>query len=276
MSDDKQARRNSIVESAMARAAKADAASPSQKSVLIDSLIDPPHDHDASTPYRATTVPTQSIPSSRLPPHRTEPSAPTARRGVLSSGFLVVSHVFAAAAGAAVTWYATGETAHEALAAPPAAQVEKAAAPSIAPRQQATAELTPKPLPAVSPQVSVEKQIRDVLEQWRQSWSNRDVDAYLHFYSAGFAAADGTARSVWADGRRQNLRRRSSINVQLHDVVVLPIDSHQVKVTLLQDYASDSYAETRQPKTFLFTREDRDWRIAREWEGFRSLPQEIR
>lgn len=117
--------------------------------------------------------------------------------------------------------------------------------------------------------VVVDTQIRDRLEQWRQSWSNRNADAYLGFYSAQFIPANGAERSVWAEGRRKNFLGKSSINVQIDDVKVAPADGNQVKVTLLQDYTSDSYKETRQPKTFLLTREGGDWQIIREWEGIR-------
>jgi hypothetical protein len=124
--------------------------------------------------------------------------------------------------------------------------------------------------PAMTPAVAVDSQVRDMLERWRQSWSSRAVDAYLGYYSAHFVPADGSKRSVWAEGRRKNLLSRSKISVQLHDVTVVPIDSHQIKVTLLQDYASDRYMETRRPKTFLLAREGNDWRIVREWQGTRA------
>ena len=75
---------------------------------------------------------------------------------------------------------------------------------------------------------------------------------------------------MWAEGRRENFLSRSTISVQIHDVKIVPRGSHQVKVVLLQDYASGSYKETMQPKTFLLTLEGTDWRIVGEWQGDHS------
>jgi ketosteroid isomerase-like protein len=105
-----------------------------------------------------------------------------------------------------------------------------------------------------------------MLERWRQAWSRRDVDAYLSSYSADFVPADGATRSAWAEGRRKNLLGRSRIDVQLRDIKLSPQADGQVKVSLLQDYASDHYRETSRPKTLLLIREGGGWRIAREWQ----------
>ena len=161
----------------------------------------------------------------------------------------IASHLVAAAAGAVLMWSVTGGSVRTPGPTPP-----KTAA--------AAATIVPAAVP-------VDTQVRDRLEQWRQSWSNRDADAYLGFYSAQFIPANGAERSVWAEGRRKNFLGKSSISVRIDDVKVVPENNNQAKVTLLQDYTSDSYKETRQPKTFLLSREGGDWQIIGEWEGIR-------
>jgi hypothetical protein len=162
-------------------------------------------------------------------------------------------------------WSIMSESGRKPISTPPAAAVMAATTPAV---------LGTKPItsPIAMP---MEPQVRDMLERWRQSWSSRDIDSYLGFYSANFVPANGTKRSVWAEGRRKNILSRSSISVGIHEVTVAPVNSHQVKVMLLQDYASGSYTETRRPKNFLLAQEGSDWRIIKEWQGWHSPPLTI-
>lgn len=183
--------------------------------------------------------------------------------------FRIGSHFAAAAVGAALTWYAMDEPVRTPAPKPLAAATPEVAA--VVTPEVASAPVAPVATPpAAAPEaVPVEEQVRDMLERWRQAWSDRAVDSYLGFYSEQFAPADGTTRSVWAEGRRKNLLGRSTIRIRIHDVTVVPQAHGQVKVTLLQDYDSGSYKEVRQPKTFLLSLEDKDWRIVGEWQGLR-------
>lgn len=259
--------RQSIVELAMARAARN----------RIEPAVTWPEAEGAERPAGAPSVdealPTHSsqagsaITADQLPvgaPQKGERDRLIAPRTQSNRPLLVASHLISAAAGAALMWYVMGEPDGAQKAAPPETTVPGAVTVAA---DAANPQVAPPPAASAT---AMDSQVRDTLERWRQAWSSRAVDAYLGFYSAHFIPADGTKRSAWAEARRKNLLSRSRISVQLHDVTVVPIDSRQVKVTLLQDYASDRYTETRQPKTFLLAREGNDWRIAGEWQGTRA------
>lgn len=269
MSNLDQPLRHSIVELAMARATSQKARSdiPSPEADMPEHSPGLPS-HDDALPHRKNPIHSafkvaQPTPSEAPPKSGQGPVI--ARRTAPRHFPRIASHFISAATGAVVMWSIMSESGRTPVSTPPAAAVLATTTPSV---------LESKPItpPATVPAVA---QVQDMLERWRQSWSSRDIDSYLGFYSAHFVPADGTKRSVWAEGRRKNFLSRSSISVGIHEVTVAPVDSHQVKVMLLQDYASGSYTETRQPKNFLLAQEGNDWRIIKEWQGRHSPPPTI-
>jgi hypothetical protein len=270
MSDLDQPLRHSIVELAMARASSHKARSsgiPSPEADMPERSPGLPSDDDA-LPHRKNPIHSvfeagQPTPSEAPPKSGQDPVI--ARRAAPSHFPRIASHFISAATGAVVMWSIMSESGRKPISTPPAAAVMAATTPAV---------LGTKPItsPIAMP---MEPQVRDMLERWRQSWSSRDIDSYLGFYSANFVPANGTKRSVWAEGRRKNILSRSSISVGIHEVTVAPVNSHQVKVMLLQDYASGNYTETRRPKNFLLAQEGSDWRIIKEWQGWHSPPLTI-
>jgi ketosteroid isomerase-like protein len=265
MSHPDQSLRPSIVELAMARTTRQKARSdtPSPEAKIVERSLGR-RIYDETLPHRvnpahSVTGKDQSLSSEASP--QSEPDPAIALRTKPIPYLRIATHFISAATGAVVMWFVMSEPVRTPIPTPSAATVTVAAvAPSVLETKSST---PPTAVPA-------NLQVSDMLERWRQAWSNRDIDAYLGFYSARFVPADGTKRSVWAEGRRKNFLSRVSISVGIHDVKIIPIGSQQVKITLLQDYASGSYQETRQPKTFLLTREGGDWRIAGEWQGDHS------
>ncbi|MBT9567504.1 MAG: hypothetical protein IV085_04325 [Thiobacillus sp.] len=257
--------RQSIVELAMKRAAKQHPPSASPAPAVDAERATARRVHDdmfTRRPCTESVVPRAATPLfPRVQPDRDFDSAPSHRTGFRPL-LRVASHTLAAATGAALMWFVIHGSIGTPSPAPPAT-----AAPQIATAPSGAPAILPDAAAKVVPQ---EAQVREMLERWRQAWSDRAVGTYLGFYSAQFAPADGTKRSMWEDSRRQNLLSRSTIDIQLHDITVTPLDDRQVKVTLLQDYESGSYQETRQPKTFLLTLDGNEWRIAGEWQGLRS------
>jgi hypothetical protein len=110
-------------------------------------------------------------------------------------------------------------------------------------------------------------QVRDLVEGWRQAWAQRDVEAYLGYYSQQFVPANGQTISAWRKARQQNLSSRSSIQVGIKDVRVERIDDDRIQATFFQDYASDTYQESARPKTLMFERADKKWLISGERQG---------
>lgn len=110
-------------------------------------------------------------------------------------------------------------------------------------------------------------QVRELIEGWRQAWAQRDVEAYLGYYSQQFVPANGQTFSAWRKARQQNLSSRSSILVGIKDIRVERIDDDRIQATFFQDYASGAYQESARPKTLMFERADKKWLISGERQG---------
>jgi hypothetical protein len=118
------------------------------------------------------------------------------------------------------------------------------------------------------PPVSVNDQVATAVEVWRQAWSTRDMNTYLGSYSEAFKPPAGLSREEWIASRYRNVGGRKSIDVQIKDLQVLTVEDGRARVRFLQDYTSDSFRETEQPKTLDLVRDaDDQWRIAGEWQG---------
>ncbi|WP_291010146.1 hypothetical protein [Hydrogenophaga sp.] len=124
------------------------------------------------------------------------------------------------------------------------------------------------PEPIKAPEVPLEDQVTRAVESWRQDWAARNMMAYLDHYGEAFTPADGASRRDWIASRYRNVGGRTSIEVQIKDLQVLPLEDDRVRVRFLQDYVSGHYRETAQPKTLELVRGPDDrWRIVGEWQG---------
>lgn len=190
-------------------------------------------------------------------PHResSEHPAPDASANWPKCVRLAASHAIAAGLGAALMWQVMEKPDFARYPDEPANLPVKTpiASPSV-----------PSPPASAPPTVTIEAQIRDTLEGWRQSWSSRDIDAYLGFYSTDFIPESGVNRAAWVENRRKKLLSRSHISVRISDIKISRLENGQIKVTLLQDYESGQHQETRRPKTFLLKLENGGWRIVQE------------
>ena len=139
-----------------------------------------------------------------------------------------------------------------------------AAAPAASPVQA----VVTAPESAKASVVPLNDQVKSAVESWRQDWAAHNMMAYLDHYGEAFTPADGVSRRDWIASRYRNVGGRTSIEVQIKDLQVLPLEDDRVRVRFLQDYASGNYRETAQRKTLELVRGPDDrWRIVGEWQG---------
>lgn len=254
---------NSVIESAMSRLSAqtpppeaAPAPAPNQR----DSLGR--RDYDQALAHRLEQLQAAMGENAPAAPPAAKPAPSSVQPRAPHAAALLATALISALAGAGAMWLAIGgKSASEpaqtriisALPSPPPTAVEPAPAP-----------------PTV--QKNDEALARELVENWRQAWSNRDGEAYLSHYSPDFAPADGQNRNTWAEGRRKNLASRSDISVQVRDLRIEQLADQQMRLTFLQDYASGRYRENAQPKTLLLARQDARWRIVGEWQGAMPKP----
>lgn len=189
------------------------------------------------------------------------PAMVNAPRRTFQPGTLLATAIFSALAGAGMMWLAIGGN-------PPAPEPQTR---TISPAPAAPiAQVAPAPTTETTPPVPVrnnDDQVLDLLEAWRQAWSNRDVESYLSHYAPDFTPADGQKRADWAAARRKNISSRPDINVQVREPRLERIDENQIRLEFLQDYAAGAFREKDQAKTLLLVRKNDRWQIAGEWQG---------
>ncbi len=106
--------------------------------------------------------------------------------------------------------------------------------------------------------------IMAAVQAWANAWSQRDVDAYLSFYSTHFKPANGRPRSAWQKQRTRRLRAPAFIEIKLHKPQVTLSGSGEVQVHFIQEYRSDSYKDRIGKRLSLVQEGDR-WLISSEY-----------
>jgi len=115
---------------------------------------------------------------------------------------------------------------------------------------------------AIDPKAAIER----TLHAWAESWSKRDVDAYLAFYGKDFKVPGGRDRAEWEAERKDRLSRATFIKVELDKIKIKQQDEKtntMVKVSFNQHYASN-IVKSRGKKTLILEQQGDAWKIVEE------------
>ena len=137
---------------------------------------------------------------------------------------------------------------------------------------EATASLPPPRGAAATPAPSAgtratpddAEQIIGAVNAWARAWSAQDVDGYLAAYADDFEPGGGMSRSAWQNLRRQRVSAPSQIAVTVRAPEIVRLSSNAARVSFLQVYESDTYAD-RTNKVLELRRDGGQWRITREY-----------
>jgi adhesin transport system outer membrane protein len=125
----------------------------------------------------------------------------------------------------------------------------------------------PAPPPVIKPvAVSDEAQIRKAINDWITAWAKKNVEAYLAFYSSGFAPAGGGARESWVKQRSQRLAQPGTIELTIENLNVRLTGVDAAVSEFRQTYRSDAYQDVVS-KTLHWRREGGHWMITQETSG---------
>jgi RND family efflux transporter MFP subunit len=157
-------------------------------------------------------------------------------------------------------------------AAEPGKTIVPARAPLAAPatRPPAPAKQAPAAAPKAQrsePQSAVadahgETGILNAIEQWRRSWSQRDVEGYLAAYLPSFRGSS-PSRDAWIKQRQTRLRQAGALDVRIEGVKVEAIDKQRARVHFRQKYHSSGYRDDTL-KTLSLVLEQGKWLIQEE------------
>ena len=81
------------------------------------------------------------------------------------------------------------------------------------------------------------------INQWVNSWSSKDIEAYIASYAPEFKPSKGLSRNAWEKGRRKRLANPAFIKITLANVVVDLRGEELAKITFRQKYQSDTYSD---------------------------------
>ncbi|OIO74239.1 MAG: peptidylprolyl isomerase [Zetaproteobacteria bacterium CG1_02_53_45] len=103
-----------------------------------------------------------------------------------------------------------------------------------------------------------------LIENWRQAWISKNLDAYFANYSAHFYVGKSHASlAEWKTYRAEAIQNKGFIRVTLNDLKVIPVDESHVRGEFAQVYESDVYSSSDR-KALILEKEGNSWKIVRE------------
>lgn len=128
---------------------------------------------------------------------------------------------------------------------------------------QAVSEASPV-APQPSEEVQRQEQITALVAQWAASWSAKDLDSYFYAYADQFQPEGKKSHTDWVKERKQRIASKSKIAVQVKQLVIEPLDAHQMRANFNQIYEADGL-QSSTLKTLHLSRQEGVWKITREF-----------
>jgi len=122
------------------------------------------------------------------------------------------------------------------------------------------ADIRQQPLPSTT----LDVELKTALEQWRQAWSNQDIDAYFATYSDHFNAGKQFASpAAWKAARAQAIGSKQHISIAISNIKISHLEQGRARIEFNQQYTAD--AQTRHDrKLLLMEHSPAGWKIVRE------------
>lgn len=152
---------------------------------------------------------------------------------------------------------------------PPPKLVEKTAekvgrAEKSTPDKMAAVETQSPEMKSGAPDESEE--IIKAVNAWAKAWSDKDVAAYISFYTADFQTPRGVKRATWEKTRRDRILKPKSIHVEIAHPKVTLINQTRARVSFRQLYQSDAF-KNDSSKTLEMVKMSGKWQIRQERAG---------
>lgn len=105
--------------------------------------------------------------------------------------------------------------------------------------------------------------IASTVDAWARAWSDKDVAAYLAFYSERFETPAHIPLDAWRAQRRERLSRPGFIEVTISSLEIEPLAPDRAIARFEQSFASPGYRD-RVAKLLELAWEGEAWRVVRE------------
>ncbi|MGJ7528226.1 tetratricopeptide repeat protein [Variovorax sp. GB1P17] len=144
------------------------------------------------------------------------------------------------------------------------AKVAAAPAPVAAPAAKAP-EAAPAPAPAPAAASTSNAEVESAVRAWASAWASQDMDRYLAAYGSDFTPGGGQSRKGWEEDRRARIVGKSSISVNLENLVI-KVDGASATAKFRQIYRADNLNVSSR-KTLEMQRSGNQWHIRKESVG---------
>lgn len=105
------------------------------------------------------------------------------------------------------------------------------------------------------------KNIKNIIESWRSSWEDKDIDKYMSFYSKKFKTG-WKDWEKWKDYKKQLAEKYNRIEVDISDLNLFSHDG-VIIASFEQDYRTPSFDSLGNKKLYL-TQNSIEWKIIEE------------
>ena len=108
----------------------------------------------------------------------------------------------------------------------------------------------------------LKKNILNLIENWKASWENKDMENYLNSYSSDFIYPNDMTRSEWEKYRANRILSKKLISISISNMK-LKFKEEKIIATFNQNYISGKLNQTS-IKSLIFIEEDGRWLIFQE------------
>ena len=105
--------------------------------------------------------------------------------------------------------------------------------------------------------------IKQIILSWASSWSKKDFDRYIEFYSPKFKTKKFKSKKSWAKFRKPRVQKKGSIRVKIQNQKINLISNELAEVKFTQKYKSANLRLSTSKRIRLEKNED-GWKIISE------------
>ena len=104
--------------------------------------------------------------------------------------------------------------------------------------------------------------VKSVIDEWKSSWENKDIEKYLSFYIDDYSSKYFNNHELWKNDRKKRIENKSSIEIKITDLnITFNIEKNETaNIKFIQNYKSEEYSD-EVVKIIVLIKENFSWKI---------------
>ena len=104
--------------------------------------------------------------------------------------------------------------------------------------------------------------VKSVIDEWKSSWENKDIEKYLSFYIDDYSSKYFNNHELWKNDRKKRIENKSSIEIKITDLnITFNIEKNETaNIKFIQNYKSEKYSD-EVVKIIVLIKENFNWKI---------------